>query len=226
MVDDAFHYLKSRGLHGKHNTSESPLISPMDVPIEPTNDFHENKNDPPVLLFVLTASDKGGIERYGTELKYHLQQLPNTTKQAGTQYLLDLAFTLAKKRSMLPWKSFVLGQSLEHLQESLSTLISTPLRASGCPLLRFVFTGQGAQWPSMGRELLKFQVFKDSLQRADSYFRSLGSTWSLLGTFKYPRILCLFTNKVKMNCTALRSKVSPSTVRDLRSLCVPRSKSH
>ncbi|KAI1452633.1 hypothetical protein F4805DRAFT_472261 [Annulohypoxylon moriforme] len=187
VVDDALHYLESRGLHGKHNTSERPLISPMEVPIEPrvngsalTNGSHQNENDPPVLLFVLTASDKGGIERYGTALGSHLKQLPNAKKEAETQYLHDLAFTLAKKRSMLPWKSFVLGRSLENLQENLSTLVSTPLRASERPILRFVFTGQGAQWPLMGKELLEFQVFRDSLQRADSYFRSLGSTWSLL----------------------------------------------
>ncbi|KAI1091033.1 hypothetical protein F5B19DRAFT_484177 [Rostrohypoxylon terebratum] len=180
VVDDAFHYLKSRGLHGKHNTSERPLIPSVDPPIEPTNGVDKNENDLPVLLFVLTASDKGGIERYGTALKSHLEQLPSATRQAGIRYLHDLAFTLANKRSMLPWKSFVLGQSLEHLQENLSTLISVPLRASESPLLRFVFTGQGVQWHSMGKELLGFQVYKDSLQRADSYFRSLGSTWSLL----------------------------------------------
>ncbi|KAL7629617.1 hypothetical protein AAE478_001139 [Parahypoxylon ruwenzoriense] len=187
VVDDAFHYLQSRGLHGKHNTSKTPLIPSTEVPIEPhvngttlVNGSHDYRDDHPVLLFVLTASDKDGIERYATALRAHLQQLPNAKKETGAQYLRDLAFTLANKRSILPWRSFALGNSLEHLQENLSTLVRTPLRTSECPLLRFVFTGQGAQWPSMGKELLGFQVFEDSLQRADSYFRSLGSTWSLL----------------------------------------------
>lgn len=33
----------------------------------------------------------------------------------------------------------------------------------------------------MGMELVEYPVFRESLKYADSYFRSIGSEWSLLG---------------------------------------------
>ncbi|KAK7714826.1 putative PKS-like protein biosynthetic cluster [Diaporthe eres] len=38
----------------------------------------------------------------------------------------------------------------------------------------------GAQWASMGVELLAFAVFRESVEYADAYLRSIGSTWSAL----------------------------------------------
>jgi acyl transferase domain-containing protein len=44
-----------------------------------------------------------------------------------------------------------------------------------------VFTGQGAQHYCMGRELLVYPVFQNSLANATAYITSLGSSWSLMG---------------------------------------------
>lgn len=49
--------------------------------------------------------------------------------------------------------------------------------------LGFVFTGQGAQWHAMGRELYGQHgcpVYKSALERADRCLRKLGSQWSLI----------------------------------------------
>lgn len=49
--------------------------------------------------------------------------------------------------------------------------------------LGFVFTGQGAQWHAMGRELYGvngYAVYKAALERADRCIRKLGSPWSLI----------------------------------------------
>lgn len=49
--------------------------------------------------------------------------------------------------------------------------------------LGFVFTGQGAQWHAMGRELYGvngYAVYKAALERADRCMRKLGSSWSLI----------------------------------------------
>ena len=58
--------------------------------------------------------------------------------------------------------------------------LSKPVRSTVKPKLALIFTGQGAQWYAMGRELMEFPVYKQSLQSADAYFRELGSGWSLL----------------------------------------------
>lgn len=44
----------------------------------------------------------------------------------------------------------------------------------------FIFTGQGAQWFAMGRELLAHDVFRARIAEADQYLASLGSGFSVL----------------------------------------------
>lgn len=61
--------------------------------------------------------------------------------------------------------------------------ISKPVRVRKPLALGFVFTGQGAQWHAMGRELLVYPVFRESIEAADEYMKILGSPWSLLGQY-------------------------------------------
>ncbi|GME48826.1 uncharacterized protein K452DRAFT_352624 [Neofusicoccum parvum] len=48
------------------------------------------------------------------------------------------------------------------------------------PKVAFVFSGQGAQWNSMGKELCQYEVFQECLSRADQYLSSIGADWSVL----------------------------------------------
>ena len=56
-------------------------------------------------------------------------------------------------------------------------------RSRSMPVLSFVFTGQGAQWSGMGRELLGHHVFRASLEQASRYLQGLGCKWSLIGIY-------------------------------------------
>ena len=57
------------------------------------------------------------------------------------------------------------------------------LRSRSAPVISFVFTGQGAQWAGMGRELLGYPVFRTSLEQATKYMQGLGCTWSLISMY-------------------------------------------
>ena len=97
------------------------------------------------------------------------------------QLMDNLSYTLSNKRSMLPWKAFIVASSLQNIRHKLPTKLSRPVRSSAAPALSFVFTGQGAQWAGMGRELLEYPVFEASLRKSESCLQSLGSEWALIG---------------------------------------------
>lgn len=63
----------------------------------------------------------------------------------------------------------------------MSTDCSKAVKSIKSPSIGFVFTGQGAQWFAMGRELMIYDVFRINIEGADKYLRDLGSSWSLIG---------------------------------------------
>lgn len=177
------HYLQTQSLCGKHNVQPGPslngfLTSNGHSYTNGTNGFSDHKANPEKMLFLLSAADENGIGRQASSLEAHLSQ---PEEDSSDTYLQDVAFTLSRSRASLPWKSFVLASSVSELREGLLSLGNKPVRSTRSPSISFVFTGQGAQWASMGVELLAFAVFRESVEYADAYLRSIGSTWSALG---------------------------------------------
>ncbi|KAJ5357156.1 Acyl transferase/acyl hydrolase/lysophospholipase [Penicillium brevicompactum] len=130
-------------------------------------------------LFLLSAFDEEGVTRNAGALASYLD---NQINEAATDdhILNDLSFTLSKKRSLFPWKSYVLASSVKELSWNLSELNFIKPSRTATPELHFVFTGQGAQYQLMGRELMAYAVFQESVEEASDYIRRLGSPWSLL----------------------------------------------
>lgn len=100
---------------------------------------------------------------------------------ADNELLDDVAYTLNERRSRFMWKTAVTGSSVQDLAGSL-TSDSKPRIFLKKPTLAFVFTGQGAQWPGMGKELLEaFPVFLDSVSKFDSLLADIGAPFKVQG---------------------------------------------
>ncbi|KAL2061047.1 hypothetical protein VTL71DRAFT_9099 [Oculimacula yallundae] len=191
ILDDAFHYLSQRGIEGNHSSVEIPDTSSpsttdsgiiIDTPPSTCVGSDSASTMARVKLYAFSSHEQNGIDKLSREYSEYLiaKDTSIDSPKAASQLATDLAYTLACRRTRLPWKAFVVASSSEKLASQLLEGISKPVRSSEAPSLAFVFSGQGAQWFAMGRELLQYEVFRDSLQEADAYLQSLGSEWSLM----------------------------------------------
>lgn len=103
--------------------------------------------------------------------------------------LSQLAYTLATRRSVHPWRTYAVIGPRDTIANSstddvgiMHVSVPRPVRAATEDIsIAFVFTGQGAQYAGMGLELLQYSVFSESLRRSVATFKTLGSDWSILG---------------------------------------------
>ncbi|KAL7940182.1 hypothetical protein V8C42DRAFT_363657 [Trichoderma barbatum] len=198
VLQDARHYLQQNNLVGLHKTLAYPDHrnghatngnghtngQRIDGADATNGHIHENGDftaDRTPFIFALSSFDEQGVQRNANSLANYLTDQLSESSSNTQSYLQDLAYTLAAKRTAFQWRSYCLAGSLADLTKGLTTdcSISKPLRTRGAPSIGFVFTGQGAQWYAMGRELLVFPTFKASLESASQYMYELGSPWSL-----------------------------------------------
>ncbi|KEY67212.1 Sat13 [Stachybotrys chartarum IBT 7711] len=95
----------------------------------------------------------------------------------------DLAYTLSQRRSLLPWRFSCVAANRSELLETLSSVpqnANSIARITPGSRISFIFTGQGAQWAGMGRELLSMPTFNSSLQRSNEILQDLGCSWDLI----------------------------------------------
>ncbi|CZT43607.1 related to polyketide synthase [Rhynchosporium secalis] len=193
ILDDASNYLSERGIEGNHNSVEmTDIASPytmdsgviIDTAPSALGESHPVTNAVKAKLYILTCHEQSGIEKLSRGYSDYLAANDaSIDSKAATQLATDLAYTLACRRTRLPWKAFIVSSSPDRLGNQLVEGISKPVRSSEAPTVAFIFSGQGAQWFAMGRELLQYEVFRDSLEEADTYLQSIGSKWSLMAEY-------------------------------------------
>ncbi|KAJ9490163.1 hypothetical protein VN97_g3106 [Penicillium thymicola] len=129
----------------------------------------------PFLVPLTSHSEKAG-KVWTDSLTAYLQDKPETP-------VSDLAYSLTNRRTLHEKRSFVIGTSAVDVVNKLEN-VPPWTRAKKDPLrLGFIFTGQGAQWHSMGRELIsKASIFRQTLERADRVLSGLpdGPCWLIV----------------------------------------------
>lgn len=122
----------------------------------------EEASDIPQLL-TYSANSSESLSKMTDNYGAYLDKYPERIE--------DVAFTLANRREHLPHRAFLVAS-----REKLGTA-SSPSKPVQTPNIIMVFTGQGAQWPQMGRDLIKSnKVFSSTIKSLDQHLHSLGGS--------------------------------------------------
>lgn len=211
ILEDAASYLKRMGLQGHHITTRKLVTNPIDGAnghtegravigadgMNGTTDTDSDTNSDKVAtadvakpkVFVLSANNQEGVKRNAQQLQAYLST--KSGEDIATTGLLDsLAYTLASKRTAMPWKSFAVAADVAGLTASLDALppvvrsstaagAAAGAAASATMRVALAFTGQGAQWYAMGRGLTVYDPYRRSMAASQAVLGALGCPWDL-----------------------------------------------
>ncbi|GME30251.1 polyketide synthase 2 [Neofusicoccum parvum] len=125
-------------------------------------------------LLVLSANDETSLRGNASALARHLMDPRVSVK------LDDLAYTLSERRTRHFHRGFLVATSATSLDDGALVMGK---RWNEAPRIGFVFTGQGAQWSQMGKQLVEtFPQAKLLIQRLDKALQTVPNPpkWSLL----------------------------------------------
>lgn len=173
ILDDAGTYLSQRALPGSHRSA--PTYAARDGHLA-----EKQKTFGITQLFMISSHERDGIARIAEGHR------PFISENASAPYLLaDYAYTLSR-RSALEYKTFVVAQNPSELAAKLANHHDLNIRRfiaddAGSPCLAMVFCGQGAQWHAMGRELMQYEPYCNSIIGASKYLsKIIGSDFDLM----------------------------------------------
>ena len=162
------------GPNGYHTNGD--LSSHHSSEISILTDYEEE--DCPPQILALTAKTEHSLLSGLSNLRQWLTEHANSSATS----IRDLAHTLISRRSLMQWRCTF---TVTTLQDVISLLDSQkypkPTRSLNNIHKIFIFTGQGAQFFSMGRELMKIQSpYRNSLYKSRDLLVDLGASWDLI----------------------------------------------
>ncbi|KAL2843596.1 acyl transferase domain-containing protein [Aspergillus pseudodeflectus] len=143
-----------------------------------------NNFGPHPRILVVSANSEKALSQRTESIKVYLDKNP--------QSLRDLAFTLGKRRERLTYSAFAIASE----GQAVGPFNAGPAGCQVAPDVTFVFTGQGAQWPAMGKALIDSnEIFRATIQRLDQALQRLSHppTWTLEG------LLCTDGNREQLD---------------------------
>jgi len=131
-------------------------------------------------LLVLSANTQESLKKHRTNIQEYIIAHPERVS--------DLSYTLSQRREHLPHRTFFIAG------KDTLTDASPFSKASGIvPPITMIFSGQGAQWPEMGRELIETDPeFREDIMAMDDILRSFKHppSWTIESKFHIP--FCLW----------------------------------
>lgn len=160
-----------------------------------TSEVEENHTSS---LLVVSAQNEQSLQQRIQIVLDYLAQHPDRQK--------DLVYTLGVRRTHLSHRAFATLPT----GDSLNVDDFQSFRSVDSPEITLVFTGQGAQWPGMGKELLsRVPVFGESIRSMDEALQKLPHppSWTIKGNQK--RISCSSCFQLtRTNADKLLEKIS------------------
>ena len=148
-----------------------------DTPSDASNPI--NMESQVLQIFAITAKSELSLRN---SLDHVWDWVCTCNQSTSSRSLKDLAYTLSSRRSIMPWRQIVIAATPQDVMSALDDKARMMnKRPSGQSQVNFCFTGQGAQWHAMGRELISTSViFRSSLIRSSKFFKRLGASWDLM----------------------------------------------
>ena len=161
-------------------------VSSFRNPSELDDSFFESEATNDALsILVCSAKDEDALVDYIEALRRYLAY------PAVQIDLQDLAFTLSERRTHHLHRGFIVTE--KKIFNPRALIVGK--KSAESPRIGFIFTGQGAQWPSVGKLLVQNNPLADRLLRhLDSVLRKclVPPSWSLFGKLTFPicKLLC------------------------------------
>lgn len=129
-------------------------------------------------IFTFSAKDEDSVYDMISNTCSYLETRKDPIDEA---FLDNLVYTLGQRRSPFRWVQAFPASSNYGLMTALRGRKRMSTRRAEAPRIGFVFTGQGAQWHAMGRELIDtYPVFGGTIHQADEFLKTQGCPWSLV----------------------------------------------
>ena len=184
---------------GETNGIDHP-ISPDAWPVSASLIPSEQSKARPLVLVPFSAHDDKALEANVTEL----------SKVSSNYRLPDLLYSLSHRKSHFSRRGFLVGDAQKMTDEMKpKSLIRGKVTNSASRRVGFVFTGQGAQWATMGARLIpEYKVVEETISYLDIVLGQLSQkpSWTIMKALEEPfETSCINEPSVSQTvCTALQ----------------------
>ncbi|KAL3434320.1 hypothetical protein BDV09DRAFT_204784 [Aspergillus tetrazonus] len=175
--------LQTQPTNGFHTDTDCICIdtdsdSPANGVVTPSSDYEhgppEPNEDGRPQLFIVSAKSRISLEAAIYNVRDWVSRHGATYKKRQ-----ELVKTLCHRRSMFNWRASIVASS----QPGILSALEKPHTTKSWTNVQvvFLFTGQGAQYARMGKELVGLDsVFARSLDQSQAILTELGASWRLV----------------------------------------------